>query len=161
GSTVNNGSHLPLGSSLYDVATLSDSGNPFTGSVTFTLWKAPFTNNDCTTGTVVSTESSVSVSGTSATSSATTALGAGAYAFTAQSAAGQEAHHKSPAGTACEPFTTDQGTPQLATTVKDGQSNTVNDANPAALGTSVHDTATLSGGTSGFSFDGTATVTYT
>src|SRR4051794_24690019 len=54
-----------------------------------------------------------------------------------------------------------KGSPAIATTVKDASDNTVDDAHPAALGSKVHDTASLSGGTSGFSFDGTATVSYT
>src|SRR5439155_308055 len=55
----------------------------------------------------------------------------------------------------------------LVTTVKDGQNVTVTNASPAALGTAVHDTATLGGSVSGFPVgDGTAnapngaTVTY-
>src|SRR5439155_464624 len=51
-------------------------------------------------------------------------------------------------------------TPGLATTVKDAGGTTVDNADPAPLGAKVHDTATLSGGVAGQSFDGTATVTY-
>jgi uncharacterized repeat protein (TIGR01451 family) len=49
----------------------------------------------------------------------------------------------------------------MTTTVKDGVGNLVDDAHPAALGTKVHDTSVLFDKVDGFSFDGTATVTYT
>src|SRR5207237_5981887 len=48
----------------------------------------------------------------------------------------------------CEPLTVTALAPKLATTVKDDGGNTVDNANPAALGTAVHDTATLSSGVS-------------
>src|SRR5439155_9015731 len=52
---------LPLGSSVYDTATLSDSGFPFTGTVTFRF----FTTIDCSGE--ASTESGVAVGAKSST----------------------------------------------------------------------------------------------
>ena len=146
GGTVTNGSHLPLGSSLYDVATLSDSGNPFTGAVTFKLWKGPFTAGDCTTGTLVSTESGVSVSGTTATSTATGALGAGSYAFNAQYIAGSDSHHTNSDVSDCEPFTIDQASSSTVTQIHKANEDVISIGGSAALGTNTHDKATVSSG---------------
>src|SRR5204863_157387 len=61
----------------------------------------------------------------------------------------------------CEPFHVNKATPGISTIVKDASNNTVdNDTHKAALGVTVHDTATLSGKVGTFSFNGTATVTY-
>src|SRR5438445_13076617 len=62
---------------------------------------------------------------------------------------------------ACEPLTISKATPDLTTTVKDGSGTTVDDANPAALGTKVHDTAAHSRRIDTCSYDDTEAVTYT
>src|SRR5207302_1508804 len=59
-----------------------------------------------------------------------------------------------------EPFKDAKATPAISTTVKDSAGTTVDNSNPAALGSSVHDTAALSGQVGSFSFNSTATVTY-
>ena len=145
GGIVANGTHLPLGSSLYDVATLSDSGNPFTGTVTFKLWKGPFTNGDCTTGTVQTTEASVAVSGTTATSSPTAALGAGDYAFTAQYIAGSDTHHTNSDLSACEPFTIDKAQLTMDSAVHNAAHVDKTNGN-VPLGSVMHDTGKITDG---------------
>ena len=47
GAVIPNGTHLPLGSSVYDVANLTDPNSTFTGTVTFQF----YSGGDCTTGT--------------------------------------------------------------------------------------------------------------
>jgi uncharacterized repeat protein (TIGR01451 family) len=84
-------------------------------------------------------------------------LAAGHYAFNATYNGNANYNAKT---SDCEPFDVGKATPGMATTVKDPDGNLVDDANPAALGTKVHDTSVLSGKVDGFSFDGTATVTY-
>jgi hypothetical protein len=48
----------------------------------------------------------------------------------------------------------------MSTTVKDAQGATVDDTHKVAAGSTVHDSATLTGQVGTFSFNGTATVTY-
>ena len=85
-------------------------------------------------------------------------LGAGDYSY--QATYNGNPNYSSKTG-ACEPFTITKATPGISTTVKDANGATVdNDANKAALGTTVHDTATLSGQVGSLSLNGTATVTY-
>src|SRR5207302_1245759 len=92
-AVVANGTHVPFGSSLYDVATLSNgSGFPFTGSVTFEFYNNNNGNQpegSTCSGEPVSTESK-SVSGSTATSSTHSTLNAGNYAFDAKYAAGND-----------------------------------------------------------------------
>src|SRR5207248_1553612 len=83
------------------------------------------------------------------------------YSFNAQYITGSDIHHTDSAVSDCEPFHVAKATPSISTVVKDGNGATVdNGANKAALGVTVHDTASLAGGVGSFSFDATATVTY-
>jgi hypothetical protein len=95
-----------------------------------------------------------------ATSAAESNLAAGNYAFRAKYVAGTDANHNDSAWSDCEPFTIAKATPGLSTTVKDSGGMTVDNTHPAAPPATVHDTATLSGAVTGFSLNGTATVTY-
>src|SRR6185437_8638250 len=156
GNTVDNANPAALGTAVHDTATLSGQVGTVSFNGTATVTYAFFKNNDCS-GTAFSTEDkTVASNGTVPDSSAQT-LGAGSYSYQATYNGNS---NYSPKTGACEPFKVSQATPGISTTVKDSSGNTVDNANPAALGTAVHDTATLSGQVGTFSFNGTATVTY-
>src|SRR2546421_700607 len=110
-------------------------------------------------GTAYCTEDkTVTAGGTVPNSSPNGPLGAGDYSY--QATYNGNANYDSKTSP-CEPFKVSKATPGLSTTVKDANDNTVDDgANRAGLGATVHDTATLSGPVGSFSFNGTATVTY-
>ena len=140
---VENGTHLPLGSGLYDVATLSNgSGFPFTGTVTFEF----FTNSNCTGEPTQQT--GVSIDGSTAQSSTHSSLNAGNYAFDARYVAGNDSNHNDSVISGCEPFTIDKAAPTIATTLS---------ASEVVIGTTVHDSAKLTGAGS----NATGSVTYT
>jgi uncharacterized repeat protein (TIGR01451 family) len=158
---VDNNTALPLGSGLYDVATItSPDAFALTGTVTFQF----FTNGNCTgPASPDNVQTGVALSdGTHAQSSSHLNLPAGSYSFDAQYIAGSDSNHGDSAVSDCEPFTINQATPSISTIVKDSQGHTVdNGANKAALGTVVHDTATLSGQVDSLGLAGTpGTVTY-
>ena len=128
---VANGTHLALGSGLYDVATLSnDGGFPFSGTVTFTF----FGNSTCTGEGSVQT--GASVTGSTARSSTRPNLTAGNYAFNARYVAGDDANHEDSAVSDCEPFMIDKAAPTIATTLS---------SDHVVIGASVHDSAKLTG----------------
>jgi uncharacterized repeat protein (TIGR01451 family) len=145
GAVVENGSHLPIQSGLYDVATLSGgSGFPFSGTVTF-----EFFNNSTCTGTPASTQTGVSVSGSTAQSSTHSNLNAGNYAFDAKYVAGaNDPNHNDSAISGCEPFTIDKAAPTIATTLS---------AVEVQIASNVHDSAKLTGASS----NAGGSVTYT
>ncbi|MGH2408153.1 MAG: hypothetical protein ACRDF7_08770, partial [Candidatus Limnocylindrales bacterium] len=110
---------LTLGAVVHDHATVSTSGAPIPAgsSVTFKLYMGPFTADDCTTGSTVSTQS-VAISGPTAqtvASSDSAALGAGDYAYRATFASGDTGVVPDASGT-CEPFSVLQVTPAFSTT---------------------------------------------
>ncbi|TMM03389.1 MAG: DUF11 domain-containing protein, partial [Actinobacteria bacterium] len=117
----------------------------------------------CTPGTndanvLVSGDKTVTAPATVPDSNAFGPLGSGDYSY--QATYNGNGNYNSATG-ACEPFHVNKATPSISTVVKDGNNATVdNDTHKAALGVTVHDTATLADGVTGFSFDGTATVTY-
>jgi hypothetical protein len=90
-------------------------------------------------------------------SASTSALAAGSYSYKAS--VPTNSNYTGDASD-CEPLTVNKATPTLTTTVKDKDGNTVDNTHPAAQTTTVHDTAQLSEQVNGFSFNGTATVTY-
>jgi len=89
-------------------------------------------------GEAVSTQD-VSVSGSSANSDTHGNLNAGNYAFDAVYVAGNDTNHTSSQVSACEPFTVDKAAPTIATTLS---------ASEVVIGTSVHDSAKLTGASS-------------
>jgi uncharacterized repeat protein (TIGR01451 family) len=105
-----------------------------------------YSTGDCT-GTAVP-QPGVSVSGSTAQSSTHSALNAGSYSFNAQYVAGDDTNHNDSAVSSCEPFTVDKAAPAIATTLS---------ASEVVIGTSVHDSAKLSGA----SPSAGGTVTYT
>src|SRR5439155_690712 len=139
---------LPLGSSVYDTATLSDSGFPFTGTVTFRF----FTTIDCSGE--ASTQSGVAVG---AHSSNHGPLRAGSYSFNAQYIAGSDPNLPYSTLCSCEPLTVSAAAPTVSTVIKNAANDgTVTGALP--LGSSVYDTASVTD--SGFAFTGTVTFRF-
>jgi uncharacterized repeat protein (TIGR01451 family) len=107
-ATIENGSTLANGSSVYDTADISNAGGfPLTGTVSFRF----FHNGDCS-GTPASVQTGVAVGGHSA---ATAALDEGSYGFQAMYVAGDDPNHSDSAWSACEPFNV-QGLVDLAIT---------------------------------------------
>src|SRR5207245_3037287 len=111
-------------SSVYDTATVSDSGFAFTGTVTFKF----FTNGTCTAPASSSESKAVGMQ-----SSTQGPLAAGSYSFNAQYIAGSDTTHTDSAVTACEPLTINP----VTSTISTSQSYYPND------------TATIGGGGSG------------
>ena len=143
-AVVAEGSHLPLNTSMYDVANLTnDAGFPFTGSVTFKF----FSTIDCT-GTAM-TEAGVAVAGLSATSSPHPNLPAGDYSFNAQYLAGADTQHNSSAVSSCEPFHIDKAQLTVGTKVHDSAHADRTGGN-LPPGSVVHDTAKVTGVVPGF-----------
>ena len=96
-TTIENGTTLAHGSSVYDTADISNAGGfPLTGTVSFRF----FHNGDCS-GTPASVQTGVAVGGHSA---ATGALDEGSYGFQAMYVAGDDPNHSDSAWSACEPF---------------------------------------------------------
>src|SRR3989454_104538 len=139
---------LPLGSSVYDTASLSDSGFAFTGTVTFKF----FSSIDCSGA--ASSESGVAV-GTKSSNHGP--LAAGSYSFNAQYIAGSDSNHTNSAVSSCEPLTISAATPSIATTIKNAADNSTV-SGPLPLGSTVYDTAALTD--SAFPLTGTVTFTF-
>ncbi len=121
-ATIENGSTLPHGSSVYDTAQIGNTaGQPLTGTLSFRF----FHNGDCS-GTPASVQTGVAVGGHSA---ATGALDEGSYGFQAMYVAGDDSNHTDSAWSACEPFNI-QGLVDLTVT-KSGSpaSQTLGDGN--------------------------------
>jgi len=146
---------IALGSIVRDSATVSvtdGSGLTPTGKVAFTFYKssacAPGTNN----GNVLTTEPDVALSSGSATSSDSSALGAGSYGYVADYTA--DSPFTGSTGS-CEPLTVNQATPTVATEIRDANGNAITSVAP---GTTIHDHATVTGVTG---FTPTGTVDFT
>jgi uncharacterized repeat protein (TIGR01451 family) len=142
---------LPIGSSVYDTATLSDliTGKDPTGTLNFTF----FTNGDCSgDGTPAGT--GVALDGQSDTEGP---LGPGEYSFQAKYIAGDDPNYTDSAPSACEPLTISQGSLTPSTTIKNAADDSVVDGT-LPLGSSVYDTTSLSGNVEGF--DPTGTIEY-
>ncbi len=116
-AVVANGSHLPFGSKLYDVATLSNgTGFPFTGTVTFEFFTNTANSESPCSGTPV-TQTGATINGSTAQSATSASLNAGSYAFDAKYVAGNDPNHNDSAVSSCEPFTIDKAAPTIATTL--------------------------------------------
>jgi uncharacterized repeat protein (TIGR01451 family) len=140
-TTVDNGSELPISSSLYDTAQVTAAdGRALTGTLTFQF----FANGTCT-GEPVSTETGVAVDGHSSPAGP---LAAGHYGFRAMYVAGNDPNHNDSAWSDCEPFSIARAMTELATTLS---------AESGSIGDTVHDSSTLSGATA----HAGGTVTYT
>ena len=134
-------------------------GAPNGATVTYEF----FNGTTCPTGAHTDQTVTVAADGTVPNADPKT-LGAGSYSYLAVYSGNQ--YYNGKTGD-CEPFVINQSPSTVVTTVKDGQGVTVDNANPASLGTTTHDTAVLGGAVNGFALgDGTtnapngATVTY-
>src|SRR5262249_283161 len=116
---------VPLGTSVYDTATLTGASSP-TGTVTYEF----FSTID---GTGPPVDQTVTLSGGTVPNSAdTAALAAGAYSYVAVYSGDS---HNNPATGAVEPLTINKGNTSTATVIKDAGGGAVT----GALGESVHD----------------------
>ncbi len=117
-ATIENGSMLPHGSSVYDTASItSEDSFALTGTVSFRF----FHNGTCS-GDPAKVQTGVAVGGHS---DATGALDEGSYGFQAMYVAGEDPNHTNSAWSACEPFNI-QGLVDLAVT-KTGAPNPVSE----------------------------------
>ncbi len=137
-STTQQPASAAIGSSIADQATVSG-GYQATGTVTFRLY-----NNSTATGSPVFTDAEPLSNG-SATSSgyATTAIGTYYWVATYN---GDANNNTASSGTADEPVTVTKATPSVSTTQQPAS---------AAIGSSIADKATVSGG-----YQATGTVTF-
>src|SRR5206468_2445161 len=148
------GSSVALGTNVHDKATVSDANAAFdpTGDVTFTF----FTNGRCD-GAGVGKGTVALVAGVAHPSQASGALAAGDYAF--------RAHYNGdanfdPSTSPCEPFHVNTAASSTATELHNNANDTVIAlSSSVALGTNVHDKATVSEGNA--AFDPTGDVTFT
>ncbi len=130
---------VALGSTVHDKATVT--GSSPTGDVTFT-W---FTGGDCTTGTPHGAGTVSLVNGVAHPSTSFGPLAAGSYAFQATYNGDS---NNAPSTGDCEPLTVDKANSSTVTVIHSG--NPATDINAAgvtsvALGSTVHDKATVSG----------------
>ncbi len=140
-----------LGTSVHDTATVGTQVNGFVigGSVTYYF----YTNGACS-GTVAG-EAVTMAGGLVPSSSSHGPLATGAYSFKAVYS-GDANYNGSPSD--CEPFTVGTGNTVIETTViREDTGGVVNPIDSLPLGTTVHDTATVSPQVNGFVIGGTVT----
>lgn len=137
---------VPLGSIVHDSAAVATTnGNIIpTGTVTFD-W---FLNNACT-GTANSNSGPLALSGGSvdATGFAKGPLAAGSYSFLAHYSGDLD---YLPGDGPCEPLTVNKAQLSVSTTIHDATHSVIANNAHVALGTVVHDNATVSGAVVGF-----------
>jgi uncharacterized repeat protein (TIGR01451 family) len=133
-ATIPDGASIPYGSSVYDTTTLGNliSGIP-TGHVQYTF----FTNGTCSGPGTSAGLVALNADGTVPNSSTQGPLGAGSYSFNAQYLSGNDPHYSDSDVSACEPFTVLKTSPSISTLLSN--------LGPVAIGTSVHDSSTLTG----------------
>ncbi len=139
-TTIHDANHgtvtsVPAGSTVHDSATVSGSGPTPTGTVGFT-W---FTNGTCTGSGTASGTGIALVAGVADPSTSQTPATAGSYAFQA-TYSGDSVYDGSTGP--CEPLTVTKISSSTATTIHDTDHNPVTSV---AVGTTVHDSATVSG----------------
>jgi hypothetical protein len=140
---------VALGTTVHDTATVTTTPNPFaaTGTVTYEF----FTTID---GTGSHTDQVVTLAGgVVPDSSPHGPLMAGSYSFIAVYSGDS---NYTGSTSAVEPLTVSKGSSTTATVIKDASNTAI--TNPVALGTTVHDTATVT--TTPNPFTATGTVTY-
>ena len=152
---------VPLGTSVYDTATLSGFGSTApTGTVTYTFV-------DISTGALSGTETvQVGSNGSVPNSTPTPPLHAGSYTYQAQFI-GNGFWNGVTATSDLETLTVNQATPSVSTTIHDSVTNLPPPAAGDPLGSKVYDTATVTGipgftptGTVTYNFYNTATPVY-
>ena len=150
-ATVDNTNHASLGDKTHDTSSVT-TGNPsgfsLAGSVTYTF----YANNTCS-GSPSGDPQTVHADGSVDNSTSSAALHAGGYSYTA-SYGGNTDYTGGDSG--CEKFIVDQAASSTSTIVNDHANNVVDaDSNKAALGTKLHDTATVTSGNNAFVISGT------
>src|SRR5262249_39176537 len=143
---------VPLGSVMHDNATLSGATAGFTptGALTFTFSGGALGANEV--GRAACRDRAENTAGPAAREDA--------YSFSA-AYAGDSNYNAIPSGTHNpETFFVDKGTLTLTTTVHDASHNVVADGAHVPLGSVMHDNATLSGATAGFTPTGALTFTF-
>ena len=146
----------PLGSKVYDTATVTGiPGFTPTGTVTYNFYN---TATPVYGTTVPSTTETVTLAadGTVPNSAVTAALAVGSYSYIAVYSG--DSNYAGSTGTA-EPLTISEATPSVDTAILTANGSPL--TQPAALGTSVEDTASFDSLVSGFTPTGTVTYTFT
>jgi uncharacterized repeat protein (TIGR01451 family) len=153
-NTIDNGSSIDLGSSVYDTATFTGliSGKTPTGSISYTF----FTNGTCN-GTGTPAGGGALVGGVAPHSTTKGPLTPGSYSFNASYSSGSDPNYSDSGPSACEPFTVKQGTSDTATVVYDANTNAPW-AGTEKTGASAYDTAIV---TPSDGITATGTVDYT
>jgi len=143
-STIDNGSTIDFGSSVYDTAALGNKveGLSFDGTATVTY--AFFHNNTCDGESFSSEDKAVAADGSVPASSTKSSLAAGDYAFQA-TYNGNDNYNANTSD--CEPFTVAKAKPAITTTLSDSL---------IRVGGTIHDSSTLTGA----STDAGGTVKY-
>jgi uncharacterized repeat protein (TIGR01451 family) len=144
-NAVANDSLLPLGSVVHDTAQITGqvSGFASTGAVTFTFYSGA----DCTSGAPIGTFATLD--GGDPRSDATAALATGSYGFKA-TVAGDDNYLADTS--ACEPFFVGKAPSTTVTEIHDAAHQVVT---AVALGSTVHDQATVSSPSDSFPITGT------
>lgn len=139
----------PLGTQVHDTATVGTQAGSFVISGTATYHF--YSSSDCSGS---STDEVVTLNnGAIPDSSTSSSLGAGSYSYLASYSG--DGNYKA-SDSSCEPFTINKASPTVTTNVLNkADSDITNTA--VDLGTTVHDTSTLSGAVSGFPITGSIT----
>ncbi len=142
------GSALALGSVVHDHAKVEadDSSTP-EGTVDFAFYKG--TSEDPCSGETVTNETGVALVNGEADSQNTAALGAGSYGYIVSYDSSDDDQWLDSTGD-CEPFTINKAQLEVSTQIHDALHGNVGGLVSVALGSVVHDTATVTGGVDGF-----------
>ncbi|MFN8486751.1 MAG: Ig-like domain-containing protein [Caldilineaceae bacterium] len=139
---VGGSTHVALGSVVHDSAAVSGSGATPTGSVSFTF----FNTIDCSgSGTLAGTVNLVN--GVADPSVSEGPLAAGSYSFKATYSG--DSNYNGSTG-ACEPLTVDKAQLTISTQIHNASHGNVGGDTHVALGSVVHDTASVGGAVTGF-----------
>src|SRR3954452_8230555 len=155
------GGSVALGSSVHDSATVTTSDSfGLAGTATFQFFK----NATCTGTPDASATGVALVAGVADPALAKTSLAAGTYAYRAKYVAGTDTNHTDSAFSSCENFTVSAGSTSTSTELHKGATDAGTPdvlavGGSVALGSSVHDSATVSTSDS-FGLTGTATFQF-
>ena len=141
-----------MGTTVHDKATVTSANTsfPITGTVTFQF----YSTIDCTDAGIASGSATVDASGVAHPSDPQGPLAAGSYGFKATY--GGNANFTGSTGT-CEPLTVNKAASNTVTEIHDAAHNVVTSV---ALGTTVHDKATVTSANTSFPITGTVTFQF-
>lgn len=152
-----NGTSFALATAEHDNASLSASNGTPTGTITFQLFKGGTCSNQ--TGTQVGSDDMKTLSSGAVNSTASGALHADSYYYLVTYTSGDTAKWNSITTPDCEDFTVNKATPTVTTQFENGSDASV--SSPFALGSSLHDAATVTGSSAtGFTPAGTVDFTF-